>query len=89
MKRIRITISGKVQGVFFRKSAQGRATALGLAGWVKNTEGGRVLAEVEGEPYGVEQFVQWCRQGPAEARVSRVDTEVVPSRNEKGFRILY
>ena len=89
MKRVRITINGKVRGVFYRKSAQSRATALGLAGWVKNLEDGRVVAEVQGEPYGVEQFVDWCRSGPEHARVTEVDTEIVPVRNEKGFRILY
>ena len=89
MKRVRITINGKVQGVFYRKSAQSRATTLGLAGWVKNLEDGRVVAEVQGEPYGVEQFVDWCRSGPEHARVTEVDTEIVPVRNEKGFRILY
>ena len=89
MKRVSIVISGKVQGVFYRKSAQGKATALGLAGWVKNLENGGVMAEVQGEPFGVEEFIRWCRQGPDRAMVTRVETESVPPRMEKGFRILY
>ena len=89
MKRVRITITGKVQGVFYRKSAQAKATALGLSGWVKNLDGNGVLAEVQGEPFGVEEFIRWCHRGPDRARVTRVDTEPVPPRPEKGFRILY
>jgi acylphosphatase len=89
MKRVRIVINGKVQGVFYRKSAQAKATALGLAGWVKNLEDGGVMAEVQGEPHGVDQFIDWCRSGPDRAHVTRVDTEHVPSKPEKGFRILY
>lgn len=89
MKRIRITVSGKVQGVFYRKSAHAKATALGLAGWVKNMENGSVLAEAQGEPYGLEQFIHWCQQGPERAVVTRVDIETAPVRKEKGFRILY
>ena len=89
MKRIRINIAGKVQGVFYRKSAHARAVALGLSGWVKNLDDGGVLAEVQGEPYGVEQFIEWCHQGPDLARVTAVDTEIVPLRADKGFRILY
>jgi acylphosphatase len=89
MKRIRIKITGKVQGVFYRKSAHARAIALGLSGWVKNTDDGRVLAEVQGDPYGLELFTQWCRKGPDQAQVTGVDTEIVPPQAEKGFRILY
>ena len=89
MRRIRITIAGRVQGVFFRKSAQARATALGLSGWVKNLDDGRVQAEVQGEPYGLELFTEWCRKGPDLARVTAVDTEIMPPQAEKGFRILY
>ena len=89
MRRIRITIAGRVQGVFFRKSAQARATALGLSGWVKNLDDGRVQAEVQGEPYGLELFIEWCQRGPDMARVTGVDKEMVPPIPEKGFRILY
>lgn len=89
MKRIRITITGKVQGVFYRKSAHARAVALGLSGWVRNLDDGRVQAEVQGEPYGVEQFIQWCLKGPDLARVTAVDTEIAPLQPEKGFQILY
>jgi len=89
MKRRRITITGKVQGVFYRKNAQARATALGLSGWVKNLENGGVLAEVQGEPFGVEQFIAWCKEGPQRAQVTGVEVETVPSKVEQGFRILY
>ena len=89
MKRVRITITGKVQGVFYRKSAQAEARALGLTGWVKNLEAGGVLAEVQGEPFSVEEFIRWCHQGPERARVTRVDAEFVPHRSESGFRILF
>ncbi len=89
MKRIRITISGKVQGVFFRKNAHSKAVALGLSGWERNLDNGGVMAEVQGEPFGVDQFVDWCRQGPDRARVTDVATEILPSRHERGFRIRY
>ena len=89
MKRIRIIITGKVQGVFYRKSAHARATALGLSGWVKNLDNGRVMAEVQGGANEVRHFIDWCRKGPDQARVTGVDTEIVPPKTEKGFRILY
>lgn len=88
MKRVRITISGEVQGVFYRKSAQEKASELGLSGWVKNLGNGQLLAEAEGEPAKVEQFITWCYRGPDAAVVTGVDTQNVPTEGESGFIIL-
>lgn len=88
MKRVRITISGEVQGVFYRKSAQEKATELGLSGWVKNLGNGHVLAEAEGEPAKVEQFITWCYRGPDAAVVTGVNTQNVPIEGESSFIIL-
>lgn len=87
MKRVRLVISGQVQGVFFRKSALEKASELGLAGWVKNSGNG-VLAEVEGEPIKVEQFITWCYRGPDAAVVTGVETQIVPAEGEQSFIIL-
>jgi len=88
MKRVRITISGEVQGVFYRKSAQEKATELGLAGWVKNLSNGHVVAEVEGEPAKVEQFITWCYRGPDAAVVAGVETQTIAIEGEHSFIIL-
>lgn len=89
MKRIRITVSGEVQGVFFRKSAQEKASELGLSGWVKNLSNGHVLAEAEGEPAKLEQFITWCYRGPELAMVAGVETENIPLEDERSFIILH
>lgn len=65
-------VSGRVQGVFFRESCARRARAEGVAGWVRNRPDGRVEAWFEGLPEAVEKLLAWCRQGPAQARVSDV-----------------
>jgi len=87
MKRIRIIISGEVQGVFFRKSALEKANELGLSGWVKNSGNG-VLAEAEGDPAKIEQFITWCYRGPDAAVVTGVETQIIPAEGEHGFIIL-
>jgi acylphosphatase len=87
MKRVRITISGEVQGVFFRKSALEKATELGLAGWVKNSGNG-VLTEAEGEPISVEKYITWCYRGPEAAVVTGVETQNVAVEGDQGFIIL-
>ncbi len=73
MKRVRLYISGRVQGVFFRAETQRNARNLKLTGWVRNMADGRVEALLEGEDLPVDQMVAWCHQGPPAARVDQVD----------------
>ena len=72
MRSVRILISGKVQGVFFRKYTCDEALRLGLRGYVKNLPDGRVQVEVSGEPDAVEALISWCKTGPPRARVTDV-----------------
>lgn len=65
-------VEGRVQGVFFRAHTQEMAHLLHLKGWVKNRRDGRVEALFEGEKAEVDQMIQWCHRGPAEARVANV-----------------
>ncbi len=72
-----IHVSGRVQGVGFRWSAEQEAQALGLRGWVRNLSDGRVEAWVQGEPEAVENLVGWMAEGPPQARVDEVDVRAV------------
>ncbi|MCI0560793.1 MAG: acylphosphatase [Nitrososphaera sp.] len=80
--RAQIFISGQVQGVFFRTSAQEKARELGLTGWAKNVPEGKVEIVCEGEKEDVEKFVEWCREGPELARVENVESKYEDSRDE-------
>jgi len=73
--RARVIISGYVQGVFFRLTAEREASSHGVKGWVMNQMDGRVEAVFEGEKDDVEHMVRWCHHGPPYARVSSVDVE--------------
>jgi acylphosphatase len=73
--RRRVVVTGHVQGVFFRNSAQREAESAGVTGWVRNLPDGRVEAVFEGDPPAVERLVAWAHQGPSKARV--VDVRVV------------
>jgi acylphosphatase len=86
-RRVRVTISGRVQGVFFRASCAERARILGLAGWVRNGEDGVVEAVFEGPPHAVEDMLAWCREGPALASVDRVSATDERPAAETGFRV--
>jgi acylphosphatase len=70
--RARLIIEGRVQGVFFRYHTQEMAVRLGLKGWVKNRPDGSVVAVFEGDREKVNQIIQWCHQGPSQAKVTKV-----------------
>ncbi|MGQ9590473.1 MAG: acylphosphatase [Planctomycetota bacterium] len=87
-RRVRAIVSGRVQGVAYRFSAEDEADRLGLAGWVRNLPDGRVEVVAEGPPEKVEAFVEWCRRGPPLARVTSVEVEdLEPAGELRGFTI--
>ncbi len=73
--RAHIFVSGRVQGVFFRVETRSMATRRNINGWVRNTSGGRVEAIFEGKKEDVEKLIEFCRKGPSEARVTKVDVQ--------------
>lgn len=76
MTRVHLRVFGRVQGVWYRGSAQRAAVGLGLGGWVRNRSDGTVEAVAEGPEDAVEAFVQWCHRGPELATVEGVEVSV-------------
>ncbi|MFD2205351.1 acylphosphatase [Kiloniella antarctica] len=74
MKQIRVLITGRVQGVWYRGWTVTKATELGIKGWVRNLSSGQVEAVFVGEKSTVEAMVVSCWQGPDLAKVKAVET---------------
>ena len=68
----RVTVTGRVQGVGYRESLVGHASAAGLVGWVRNRVDGTVEAWLQGDEAAVLRAIDWCRRGPPAARVTDV-----------------
>jgi acylphosphatase len=89
VKRLRVLVSGTVQGVWFRESTRQEADRLGVAGWVRNLPDGRVEAAFEGPAPGVEAMVAWCHHGPRNAAVDHVEAVAEEPMGERGpFQVL-
>ena len=73
--RAHAIISGEVQGVGFRFHTRIKARNLGLRGWVKNLDSGKVEAVFEGEEDKVNEIIEWCKKGPDSAMVSNVNVD--------------
>lgn len=88
MKAVRASVSGRVQGVFFRATTRDRADELDLAGWVRNLPDGRVEVVGQGPADRVDRLVEWLHRGPPRARVHRVEVEELPVDDSlSGFEI--
>ncbi|MBX3101605.1 MAG: acylphosphatase [Bacteroidetes bacterium] len=86
LQRIRVMISGKVQGVYYRASVQVQAQGLAITGWVQNQADGSVLLEAQGDPEALASLVKWCHHGPPTAQVTGVEVTPLPvSEGETGF----
>jgi acylphosphatase len=74
LKQLQLVIRGRVQGVYFRASAQREAKRLGLVGTVRNRNDGAVEIVAEGEETAIRELHGWAQKGPSVARVDRVET---------------
>jgi acylphosphatase len=73
--RLRMVVSGRVQGVFFRGATADQARALGVTGYARNLDDGTVEIVAEGEREALEHLVAWAHRGPRSARVEEVRIE--------------
>ena len=90
MKRTHFFVSGDVQGVFYRVNARHFAKELGLTGWVRNLEDGRVELVAEGLESELKEFIKLLERGPITAHVEETAVEWTASENEfKDFKVLY
>ena len=88
MQTIRLLISGKVQGVWYRKSSSIKANELNLKGTVRNLEDGRVEMVVSGEKEDLKRLVNWCKKGPELAVVDNLEFKEMRYQRFSDFRII-
>ncbi len=85
---VQLIISGRVQGVGYRYWARSFATRLGLKGWVRNLEDGRVELLAIGATTQLDELIDGCRIGPSAAEVTDVAISDIQAPNVvQGFEI--
>jgi acylphosphatase len=80
--RVRLIVSGLVQGVFFRRATADQASGLAITGWVRNLSNGSVEIMAEGKCRDLEALVAWAHRGPAQAKVEELQVQWQPYRGE-------
>ncbi len=87
-KHLDITVSGHVQGVFYRASTKAVADQLGVKGIVKNETDGSVFIEAEADEVSLDMFLDWCKEGPEHADVISVQTHEGELKNYRNFEVV-
>ena len=84
-RKLRLIISGRVQGVWYRESMRQEALRLGVDGWVRNRADGTVEAVISSQAAHVEALLAWARTGPPLAQVAEVRCQDYEGEVAKGF----
>ena len=87
MKRVRIIVDGRVQGVGFRYFVANGARTHNITGYVQNLPDGKVEIDAEGECENIHHFMTECRQGPALSRIDTFMVSDIPFYGYRQFRI--
>lgn len=83
---VRCFVSGRVQGVFYRASTAERARELGLRGWARNLNDGRVEIVAAGDQADVAALAAWLWDGSPASRVDAVEVSPWTEQVPEGFR---
>jgi acylphosphatase len=79
-------ISGRVQGVGFRFFVENKAIQIGVRGWVRNEDDGRVQVYATGTPDQLNQLAALLHQGPRMAEVRGVEEQEAAVQQLGSFR---
>ena len=81
------TVSGLVQGVWFRRHTADAANQIGVTGWVRNTKDGKVELVAKGGAEQIQQLEAALWQGSPMSEVTALDCEVAADFLGEGFEI--
>jgi acylphosphatase len=83
----KITVKGRVQGVWFRKYTKMKADELEIQGFVKNLPNGDVFIEAEGTMLQLNEFIKWLHKGSPHSKVYVVETQTGELQDHQYFEI--
>ena len=87
MKTLRVKIKGVVQGVFFRKFIKENADELGVRGFVRNLEDGRIEIVIEGRDEKVNELLEKCKKGPKHSEIKEIEVEEIKHQGFQDFKV--
>ena len=87
MKTLRIYISGTVQGPLFKKYLEDEGKRIGVRGFLRQTEDGRIEVVAEGLDEKVLAMLEVCKTGTKHATIRDVQVSEIKFQGFEGFKI--
>jgi len=87
MRTVKCTITGRVQGVFYRDSASKEAQQLGITGYIENCDNGTVETVLSGDETALETMHTWLNTGSVQAAVQKVYCKEIHYIAYEGFEV--
>jgi len=90
INHLNITLYGKVQGVFLRRTVEHEAERKGISGFIRNEPDGTVYIEAEGPEEILSEFVNWLKSGAGgdgDYKISQVEAQKGQFKAFAGFEI--
>jgi len=90
LKTYKFLVSGKVQGVWYRKYVSENAKKHGFKGYIKNLPDGRVeaVANIENDDR-LKEFIEILKEGSPFSRVENIEIKEIPNIKFNDFEIRY
>jgi acylphosphatase len=88
MKTLRIYISGTVQGQLYRKYLEEEGNKIGVRGFIRQMEDGRIEILAEGVDEKVNDMLELIKQGTKHAQIRKIEVQTINHQGFIGFKIL-
>lgn len=85
-KAVKVTISGRVQGVGFRMFTERNAQTKNVMGYVKNLDNGDVEAFFQGSKENVNEMIEVVKNGPLGSSVDNITVEEKEPQDYNSFK---
>jgi len=89
MQSYKFIVSGKVQGVYYRKTINENAQKLNFSGYVKNLKNGNVEAAVTCKKEDLDKFINILKQGSINSEVNDIKQLTIDEIFINKFEIKY
>lgn len=89
MKSYKFIASGRVQGVFYRKTVYENSTKENFSGYVKNLPNGDVEACVTCDENSIDRFIEILKKGSANSIVKNIEEDFCDETFNSSFEIRY
>ncbi|EHO50917.1 acylphosphatase [Lentilactobacillus kisonensis DSM 19906 = JCM 15041] len=90
IKSVKMTVSGRVQGVGFRYATIQLARSLKISGWVRNNRDGSVEIVASGYEENLNKFISQVKKSPTPyGKVNHITVNYITNFDYDGFDVKY